>query len=123
MKLDFGGAPRGGSRVLLLEDVGHEYDGRWLFRDVDLVLEHGERIALLGPNGCGKSTLLKLVAGLATPSLGSVRVGENIYYGLYAAGPGGTGLEYFSRGNGPAGGEYDGDRGKNHAPPVPVRGR
>ena len=81
MKLDFGSIPRGGSRVLLLEDVGHEYDGRWLFRDVDLVLEHGERIALLGPNGCGKSTLLKLVAGLMPPSLGSVRVGENISMG------------------------------------------
>ena len=81
MKLDFGRTPRGGSRVLLLEDVGHEYDGRCLFRDVDLVLEHGERIALLGPNGCGKSTLLKLVAGLMPPSLGSVRVGENINMG------------------------------------------
>lgn len=81
MKLDFGRTPRGGSRVLLLEEVGHEYDGRWLFRDVDLVLEHGERIALLGPNGCGKSTLLKLVAGHLTSARGSVRVGENINMG------------------------------------------
>ena len=81
MKLDFGRTPRGGSRVLLLEDVGHEFDRRWLFRDVDLVLEHGERVALLGPNGCGKSTLLRFVAGLASPTLGSVRVGENITTG------------------------------------------
>ena len=81
MKLDFGRTPRGGSRVLLLEDVGHEFDGRWLFRDVDLVLEHGEHVALLGPNGCGKSTLLRFVAGLASPTLGSVRVGENITTG------------------------------------------
>ncbi len=81
MKLDFGRTPRGGSRVLLLEDVGHEYGGKWLFQDVNLVLEHGERVALLGPNGCGKSTLLKLVTGHATPSLGSVRIGENIRVG------------------------------------------
>ena len=81
MKLDFGRTPRGGSRVLLLEDVGHEFDGRWLFRDVDLLLEHGERVALLGPNGCGKSTLLRFVAGHLSPTLGSVRVGENIRTG------------------------------------------
>ena len=81
MKLDFGRTPRGGSRVLLLENVGHEYGGKWLFQDVNLVLEHGERVALLGPNGCGKSTLLKLVTGHATPSLGSVRIGENIRVG------------------------------------------
>ena len=81
MKLDFGRAPRGGSRVLMLNDVGHEYDGRWLYRGVNLVLEHGERVALLGPNGCGKSTLLKLVAGHMSPSSGSVKVGENINIG------------------------------------------
>ncbi len=81
MKLDFGRTPRGGSRVLLLEDVGHEFDGNWLFRDVDLVLEHGERVALLGPNGCGKSTLLRFVAGDLSPTLGSVCVGENISTG------------------------------------------
>ena len=81
MKLDFGRAPRGGSRVLMLNDVGHEYDGRWLYRGVNLDLEHGERVALLGPNGCGKSTLLKLVAGHMYPSSGSVKVGENINIG------------------------------------------
>ena len=81
MKLDFGCTPRGGSRVLLLEDVGHEYGGQWLFRDVNLLLEHGERIVLLGPNGCGKSTLLKLVMGHETPAAGSARIGENIKTG------------------------------------------
>ena len=67
--------------MLLLDDVGHEFDGSWLFRGVDLVLEHGERVALLGPNGCGKSTLLRFVAGDLSPTLGSVRVGENISTG------------------------------------------
>ena len=81
MKLDFGQAPRGGARVLALNDVGHEYDGRWLYRGVNLVLEHGERVALLGPNGCGKSTLLKLAAGHMRPSQGTVKVGENINVG------------------------------------------
>ena len=81
MKLDFGRPPRGGTRALLLKDVGHGYGGRWLFRGVDLEVEHGERVALLGPNGCGKSTLLGIVAGLTAPELGAVRVGANVRIG------------------------------------------
>ncbi len=81
LKLDFGRMLRGGSRVLVLEDVGHEFDGRWLFRHADLVLEHGERIALLGPNGCGKTTLLRIVAENMSPSSGSARIGSNVRIG------------------------------------------
>ena len=81
MKLDFGRMPRGGSRVLMLENAGHSFGGPWLFRNVDLVLEHGERVALLGPNGCGKSTLLEMVAGNMTPAAGSVRIGANVKVG------------------------------------------
>ncbi len=81
MKLDFGRMPRGGSRVLMLENAGHSFGGPWLFRNVDLVLEHGERIVLVGPNGCGKSTLLKIVVGHLTPQAGSVRIGTNVRVG------------------------------------------
>ncbi len=81
MNLDFGRMPRGGSRVLALEDVGHEFDGCWLFQDANLTLKHGERIALLGPNGCGKTTLLRIVAENARPSLGAVRLGANVKIG------------------------------------------
>jgi putative ABC transport system ATP-binding protein len=44
-------------------------------RGVDLVVEEGSFVALLGPSGSGKSTLLALAAGLDTPSAGEVRVG------------------------------------------------
>jgi putative ABC transport system ATP-binding protein len=48
-------------------------------RGVDLVVPHGEFIALMGPSGCGKSTLLNLVAGLDTPDEGSIFVsGEEV---------------------------------------------
>jgi putative ABC transport system ATP-binding protein len=48
-------------------------------RGVDLVVPHGEFIALMGPSGCGKSTLLNLVAGLDTADEGSIVVaGEEV---------------------------------------------
>lgn len=44
---------------------------------LDLVFAAGQTTALVGPSGCGKSTLLRLVAGLETPSAGSIAVGNN----------------------------------------------
>jgi heme exporter protein A len=46
-------------------------------RGVDLEVPAGSSLALLGPNGAGKSTLLRLLAGLARPSAGSLRVGRD----------------------------------------------
>ena len=81
MRVDFGRMPRGGSRVLALENVGHEFGGYWLFQDANLTLGHGERIVLMGPNGCGKTTLLRIVAENASPASGEVRIGANVKIG------------------------------------------
>ena len=43
-------------------------------QDVDLRVQAGEMVAILGPNGAGKSTLLKLLAGLLTPTSGTIQV-------------------------------------------------
>jgi ATP-binding cassette subfamily B protein len=59
---------------LELAGVGFAYPGRpAVLAGVDLVVQPGERVALVGPTGAGKSTLAKLVARLADPSEGTVR--------------------------------------------------
>lgn len=47
-----------------------------VLRRVDLVLDQGERMALLGANGTGKTTLLRILAGLTKPGAGTVRIGS-----------------------------------------------
>lgn len=49
-------------------------DQRWVLRDVELAVEAGESVGLVGHNGAGKSTLLRLAAGLARPTVGRVDV-------------------------------------------------
>ena len=53
-------------------------DGRVLVRDIDFVVERGEKVALLGPNGSGKTTLVETIAGLRTVGEGIVHVGHNV---------------------------------------------
>jgi ABC-type bacteriocin/lantibiotic exporter with double-glycine peptidase domain len=48
-----------------------------LFNNANLIVERGEKIAIIGPNGCGKSTLLKLALGMEKPLEGEVILGEH----------------------------------------------
>lgn len=48
-----------------------------LFKNANLTVERGEKLAILGPNGCGKSTLLKLIMGMVKPDRGEVLLGEH----------------------------------------------
>lgn len=80
LKLDFGEPLRSGQIVVALDEVGHRF-GAWLFRHVNLVLRHGERIALVGPNGSGKTTLLRIIVGQIASTEGQVEPGANVRIG------------------------------------------
>ena len=67
-----------GDEVLVLSELAKGYGGRTLFSGVELLVEPGERIALLGDNGTGKSTLLRCITGEEKPDTGWVHVGPSV---------------------------------------------
>lgn len=74
--------PPSGHELLRLESLGHRYgDDPWIFRDVDLRIERGDRLALVGYNGMGKTTLLKLMAGVMPPAEGKRVEGHQLVTG------------------------------------------
>jgi spermidine/putrescine transport system ATP-binding protein len=65
-----------GSRSLHLERLTKEFAAFTAVKSLDLDVPHGSFFALLGPSGCGKTTTLRMVAGLETPTSGSIRLGD-----------------------------------------------
>ncbi|NJN96329.1 MAG: ABC-F family ATP-binding cassette domain-containing protein, partial [Anaerolineales bacterium] len=68
--------------LITLENVSKQYSERQLLDQINLLVNDGDRIGLIGLNGSGKSTLLRLVAGLEAPDAGQmmVRGGTRIQY-------------------------------------------
>jgi ATP-binding cassette subfamily F protein 3 len=64
--------------VAELKDVSKSYGPTHVFSDVNLTVEKGDRIALVGVNGAGKSTLIRLLAGQDQPSSGKFTLGSNV---------------------------------------------
>ena len=69
-------APSGPSRDLRMEGLTKEYSTFTAVKALDLVVPQGKFFALLGPSGCGKTTTLRMVAGLETPTSGTIHLGD-----------------------------------------------
>ena len=67
-----------GDEVVLVEHLGKSYGEKTLFHDLDLLVEGGDRIALIGDNGSGKSTFLKILMEEETADTGRVRRGPSV---------------------------------------------
>ncbi len=77
--------PQRSARVVAeLEGVAVGYDGEPVLRDVDLVIERGEKIALVGPNGAGKTTLVRLLLGQLPALEGRWSLGSNVDVAYFA---------------------------------------
>ena len=84
LKFHFPSAPRSGKDVAIINNLSHTYEDKILFLDANLVVERGERIAILGKNGAGKSTLLHMIMGLEKPEEGVATLGKhNVIAGYF----------------------------------------
>ena len=71
-------------KVASFIDVNKQYGNTEVFNELNLLVERGQKIGLVGHNGAGKSTLLKMLAGVEKPTGGNIQLGENIVIGYYA---------------------------------------
>jgi len=86
LRPDFADGDYGARQVLRLDAVGIAFGERWLLRDMQATLAHGERIALVGANGSGKTTLLRMIMGELQPTTGQIRIGAGVRVGYMAQG-------------------------------------
>ncbi|MBZ2185766.1 MAG: ABC-F family ATP-binding cassette domain-containing protein [Bryobacter sp.] len=77
--------PKPSGRVVAeFRDVAKSYGSKRVFEHVNLTIERGDRIALVGHNGAGKSTLIKLLTGLEGLSAGEYKLGHNVEFDYFA---------------------------------------
>ena len=81
LDLKFNIKKRSGNDVLKLENVEKKFDQKVIFKDANLILNYGEKAALIGKNGSGKSTLIKMILGQDTNFQGELKLGTSIKIG------------------------------------------
>ncbi|GLH97664.1 ABC-F family ATP-binding cassette domain-containing protein [Phytohabitans aurantiacus] len=73
-----------GRTPLTASALSKSYGSLEIFTDVDVAVDRGSRVAILGLNGAGKTTLLRMLGGLLEPDTGEVRAGHGLRIGYYA---------------------------------------
>ncbi|APF40173.1 ABC-F family ATP-binding cassette domain-containing protein [Neomicrococcus aestuarii] len=73
-----------GKTPLMAEGLSRSYGSLEIFTDVDLAIDRGSRVVILGLNGAGKTTLLRMLAGVDKPDTGQLIAGHGLKIGYYA---------------------------------------
>jgi ATPase subunit of ABC transporter with duplicated ATPase domains len=73
-----------GKTPLMAKNLSKSYGSLEIFTAVDLAIDRGSRVVILGLNGAGKTTLLRMLAGIDTPDTGELEPGHGLKIGYYA---------------------------------------
>lgn len=104
LDLKFNIKSRSGNDVLKIENLEKKFDQKVIFKDANLTLNYGEKVALIGENGSGKSTLIKIILGQDINFDGKLKLGTAIKFGYISQNiifedNDKTVLDYFLEGN------------------------
>ncbi len=83
LKLKFPPSPRSGQYPVVVEGLSKAYGDHVVFKDANMVIERGQKVALVGKNGEGKSTMIKAIMG-EIDFEGKLEVGHNAQIGYFA---------------------------------------
>ena len=83
LRLKFPPSPRSGSYPVTIENVSKSYGDHTVFRNANLTIERGDKIAFVGKNGEGKSTLVKCIMKELEHD-GTLTIGHNVMIGYFA---------------------------------------
>jgi len=75
-KIKFKEASRSSTRITEFINVSKRFGSKVIFENVSFLINHGERIVIMGPNGCGKTTMLNMIKGYEKCNTGKVIVGN-----------------------------------------------
>ena len=84
LKLKFPASVRSGQYPVVVKDLHKSYGDHVIFKDANIVIERGQKIALVGKNGEGKSTMIKAIMKEIEINSGSVDIGHNAQIGYFA---------------------------------------
>lgn len=84
LKLKFPPAARSGNYPVIVKDLSKSYGDHVVFKDANIVIERGQKVAFVGKNGEGKSTMIKAIMKEIGIDSGSVEIGHNVQIGYFA---------------------------------------